>query len=155
MCWKHGCPGWDYRVLMRKCVSSLCTGVSSVFCVIPPLEMLLHCYTFNLVALVRNMHRIEMSVKAKGAAFVLKSANQSLNSHKIGSLKIFQGERNLLIFYQWPKSLLRSHSELVLTWLFSGIISWCPPLGCCMCNAAEDCCCFTSVFCSKNETGKV
>lgn len=62
--------------------------------------MLLHCYTFNLVALVRNMQQIEMSVKAKGAAFVLKSANQSLNSHKIGSLKIFQGERNLLIFYQ-------------------------------------------------------
>lgn len=83
---------------MRKYVSSLCTVVSSGFLRdFFPLDMLLHWYRFNLVALVHNMHGIEMSI---GTAFVLQSANRSSNSHKIGSLNIFQGERNLLIFYQ-------------------------------------------------------
>lgn len=106
-----------------------------VFCVIFfPLDMLLHWYRFNLVALVHNMHGIEMSI---GTAFVLQSANRSSNSHKIGSLNIFQGERNLLIFYQWPKSLPRSDSELGLTWLFCSIGSQCPSRSCCMCCAAS------------------
>lgn len=57
---------------MRKYVSSLCTVVSSGFLCdfFFPLDMLLHWYRFNLVALVHNMHGIEMS--AKGTAFVLQ-----------------------------------------------------------------------------------